>query len=55
MTSITVTKFSPNGKYLAVERQSESVVELWNLENHKITYQFSHPAGKLSFFQLTTI
>ena len=42
-----VTKFSPNGQYLAVGGQSERVV-LWSLEDGKITHQFPHPPGKLS-------
>ena len=48
MADIAVAQFSPNGKYLAVERQSESVVELWNFEDGKITHRFSHPPGNLS-------
>ena len=48
ITGVAVAQFSPNGKYLAVGRQSESVVELWNLEDGKITHQFSHPPGSLS-------
>ena len=48
ITSITAAEFSPNGQYLAVGRQSESVIELWNLEDGKITHQFSHPPGDLA-------
>ena len=48
MNGITVAQFSPNGKYLAAERQSESIVELWNLEDGKITHQFLHPSDDLS-------
>ena len=48
ITGVAAAQFSLNGKYLAVGRQSESVVELWNLEDGKITHQFSHPLGKLS-------
>jgi len=48
ITGVAFAQFSPNGKYLAVERQSESVVELWNSEDRKITHQFSHPPGNLS-------
>jgi len=48
ITGVAVAQFSPNGKYLAVGRQSESVVELWNLEDGKITHQFLHPPGDLS-------
>ena len=48
MTSVSVAQFSPNGKYMAAGRQSESVVELWSLEDRTITHQFSHPPGYLS-------
>jgi len=48
INDIAVAQFSPNGKHLAVERQSESVVELWNLEDRKITRQFSHLPGNIS-------
>jgi len=48
ITGVAVAQFSPYGKYLAVGRQSESVVELWNLEDGKITHRFSHPPGNLS-------
>ena len=48
ITDITVAQFSPNGQYLAVERQSENVVELWNLEDGKIAHRFSHSPGNLS-------
>jgi len=55
VTGVTVAKFSPNGQYLAVERQSESVVELWNLEDGTITHRFPHPSGDLFslYFSLT--
>ena len=53
ITGVAVAQFSPNGKYLAVERQSESVVELWNLEDGKITHRFSHPPGNLSSFHFS--
>ena len=48
VTGFGVARFSPNGQYLAVERQSESVVELWNLEDGNITHRFPHPPGDLS-------
>ena len=38
ITGVAITQFSPNGQYLAVERQSENVVELWNLEDGKCTH-----------------
>ena len=53
MTGIVVTRFSPNGQYMAAGRQSESVVELWNLEDGKIAHQFLHPPGKLSSLQFS--
>ena len=42
VTGITVAQFSPDGQYLAVERQSENAIELWNLEDGKMTHRFSH-------------
>jgi len=48
ITGIAAAEFSPNGQYLAVERQSENVIELWNLEDGKITHRFSHPPGDLA-------
>jgi len=42
-----VVQFSPNGQYLAVGRQSENVIELWNLEDGKITHRFPHSPGDL--------
>jgi len=33
---------------VAVGRQSESVIELWSLEDRMITRRFSHLPGKLS-------
>jgi len=47
VAGVDVVEFSPNGQYLAVGRQSESVV-LWSLEDGKISHQFPHPPGKLS-------
>ena len=38
ITGVAITQFSPNGQYLAVGRQSENVVELWNLEDGKCTH-----------------
>jgi len=47
---VTRTHFSPDGRLLAVRRKSESVVELWNLEDGKEPQRFSHPPGNLSLF-----
>jgi len=41
------TQFSPDGHFLAVRRRSESVIELWNLEDGKDPRQFSYPPGDL--------
>jgi len=51
-----VTRFSPDGRFLAVERKSEEVIELWNLEDCRNTQQFPHAAGHLSLlcFSLTS-
>ena len=48
VTGVAVTQFSPNGQYLAVGKQSENVVELWSLEDGKITHRFPHPPGNIS-------
>jgi len=48
VTGVTVAQFSPNGQYLAVGRQFESVIELWSLDDGKIAHQFPHPPGRLS-------
>jgi len=39
--------FSPDGRFLATERQSESVIALWNLEDGKDPRRFSYPPGDL--------
>jgi len=48
VTGVAVTQFSPDGQYLAVGREFENVVELWNLEDGKITHRFLHPPGNIS-------
>jgi len=45
VTGVAVTRFSPNGQYLAVGRRSENVVELWNLEDGESTHRFPYPSG----------
>jgi len=45
---IAISQFSPNGKYLAVGRQSENVVELWNLEDSERTHRFTYPLDNIS-------
>ena len=51
-----VTWFPPDRRFLAVERKSEEVIELWNLEDCRNTQQFPHTAGHLSLlcFSLTS-
>jgi len=38
VTGVAVTRFSPNGQYLAVGKRYENVVELWNLEDGESTH-----------------
>jgi len=47
VTGVTITQFSPNGRYLAVGRRSGNAIELWNLEDNRSTHQFPHPPGDL--------
>jgi len=42
------TQFSPDGRFLAVGRKSEDVIELWNLEDGKDPRRFPYYRGKLS-------
>ena len=42
-----VTRFSPDGQFLAIGRKSEGVIELWNVEDGKNTRRFPHPPGYL--------
>jgi len=39
------TRFSPDWRFLAVGRKSESVIELWSLEDGKDPRQFLYPPG----------
>jgi len=50
------TRLSPDGRFLAVARKSENVIELWNLEDGKDPRQFSYPPGHLKslFFSPTS-
>jgi len=50
----SLTRFSPDGRFLAVGRMSEDVVELWNLEDGKNIQRFPHPpGGNLSSLQFS--
>jgi len=48
VNDVAVTQFSPDGRFLAVGRKSEDVIELWNLEDGKDPQRFPYPPGKLS-------
>ena len=45
VNDVANTRFSPDGRFLAVERKSESVIELWSLEDDKDPRRFSYPPG----------
>ena len=42
-------RFSPDGHFLAIQKNSESVLELWNLEDSKDFRQFTYPRGHRPF------
>jgi len=48
VNDVAHTRFSPDGHFLAATRESESVIELWNLEDGKDPRQFSYPPGNLT-------
>ena len=48
MNDVAVTNSSLDGRFLAVGRKSEDVIELWNLEDGKDPQRFAYPPGKLS-------
>ena len=48
VTGVAVTRFSPNGQYLAVGKRSENVVELWSLEDGESTHRFPYPPGYIT-------
>ena len=47
VNDVAGTRFSPDGHFLAVERRSEDVIELWNLEDGKNPRRFAYPHGNL--------
>ena len=47
VNDVACTQFSPDGRFLAVGRKSESVIELWNLADGKDPCRFSYPPGDL--------
>jgi len=48
VNDVAVTWFSPNGRFLAVGRKSENIIELWNLKDRKDPQRFTYPHRKLS-------
>jgi len=48
VNDVVATQISPDGRFLAVGRRSEDVIELWNLEDGKDPQQFPYPPGNLS-------
>jgi len=48
VNDVAVTRFSPDGRFLAVGRKSEDTIELWNLEDGKDPQRFPYPPGNLS-------
>jgi len=53
VNDVTVTQFSPDGRFLAIGRKSEDVIELWNLEDGKDPRRFPYPPGKLSLLRFS--
>jgi len=47
VNDVADTRFSPDGRFLAVARKSESVIELWSVEDGKDPRRFSYPPGDL--------
>jgi len=48
VNDVAITQFSPDGRFLAVGRKSEDVIELWNLEDGMDPQRFPYPPAKLS-------
>ena len=48
-----VARFSPDGHFLAIGKKSENVIEMWNLEDRKVSRQFTYPHGNLSFLRFS--
>ena len=48
VNDVALTRFSPDGCFLAAGRKSEDVIELWNLEDGKDPQRFPYPRGELA-------
>ena len=48
LEDVAATQFSPDGRFLAVGRKSEDVIELWRLEDCKVHRRFTYPPKNLS-------
>ena len=42
-------RFSPDGYFLVIQKKSENVIELWNLEDNKDFQQFTYSYGGFEF------
>jgi len=47
VNDVADTRFSPDGRFLAVKRKSESVIELWSVEDGKDPRRSPYPPGYL--------
>ena len=50
VNNVALTQFSPDGRFLAVARRYDNVIELWNLEVGKDLRQFSYPPDQFVLF-----
>jgi len=47
------SRFSPDGHFLAIVKESENVIELWNLEDSKKIRRFTYPHEELEFLRFS--
>jgi len=53
VNDVGAAKFSPDGHFLAIAKRSESIIELWDLEDSKDLRRFTYPHGKLEFLRFS--
>jgi len=53
VNNVGCTKFSPDGHFLAIAKNSENVIELWNLEDSKAIRRFTYPHEELEFLRFS--